>query len=101
MVNQAHTPDRGGQKLRLGLQRGKGAPHPGRVHPSSPGCLSHSDGEGTKRRRSFLFRAFAEHPRAGTARSTGHVPYRAAGSLSSLEGKTAPVPPHSVTELAT
>ena len=34
----------------------------------APGCLSHSDGEGTKRRPSFLSRAFVEHPRAGTQR---------------------------------
>ena len=40
----------------------------------APGCLSRSDGEGTKRRRSFLLRAFVEHPRAGTARSAGHAP---------------------------
>ena len=65
------------------------------------GCLSRSDGEGTKSRRSFLFRAFVEHPRAGTARSAGHAPHRAAGSLSLLEGKAAPAPPGSATELAT
>ena len=42
-----------------------------------------------------------EHPRAGTARSAGHAPYRAAGSLSGIEGKTVPAPPRSATELAT
>ena len=49
----------------------------------APGCLSRLDGEGTKRRRSFLFRTLVEHPRAGTARSAGHAPYGTAGSLSS------------------
>ena len=67
----------------------------------APGCLSRSDGEGTKRRGSFLFRAFVEHPRAGTTCSAGHAPYRTAGSLSSVEGKAAPAPHHSTTELAT
>ena len=56
----------------------------------APGCLSRSAGEGTKSRRSFLFRAFVEYRRAGTARCAGHATYRAAGSLSSPEGKAAP-----------
>ena len=34
-------------------------------------------------------------------RSAGHAPDRTAGSLSSVDGKAAPVPPCSVTELAT
>ena len=32
---KAHTPDWHGQKLRLGPRKGEGAPHPGRVSPSS------------------------------------------------------------------
>ena len=83
---------RGGQKAR---RTG------GECARQTPGCLSLSDREGTKRRRSFLFQAFVEHPRAGTARSTGPTPYRAAGSLSSVEGKAAPAPPRSPTEPAT
>ena len=67
----------------------------------APGCLSRLDGEGTKSRRSFLFRAFVEHPGAGTARSAGHTPYRAAGSLSSVNRESSAVPPRSATELAT
>ena len=66
----------------------------------APGCLSRSDGEGIKHRRSRVH-AFVEHWRAGTARSAGHAPYGAAGSLSSVEGKAAPVPPCSGTELET
>ena len=53
----------------------------------APGCLSRSDGEDAKSRRSFLFRAFEEHPRAGTTRRAGHALYRRAGSLSSGWGK--------------
>ena len=48
-----------------------------------------------------MFRAFVEHRRAGTARSAGHAPYRAAGTLSSVEGKAASAPPHSARELGT
>ena len=58
----------------------------------APGCLSRSDGEGTKSRRSFLFHVFVEPPRGGTARSTGHAPYRAAGSLSSVDGESSTSP---------
>ena len=83
---------RGGQKVRRTW---------GECAQQAPGCLSRSDGEGTKSRRSFLFRAFVEQPRAGTAHSAGHTPYRTARSLSSIEGKAAPAPLHSVTELAT
>ena len=50
----------------------------------APGCLSRWDAEGTKSRRSFLLRAFVEHPRAGTAGSAGPAPYGTAGSLSSV-----------------
>ena len=73
----------------------------GECAPQAPGCLSRSDGEGTKSRHSFLFHAFLEHPSTGTARSAGHALYRATGSLSSVEGKTAPAPHRSTTELAT
>ena len=83
---------RGGQKARR--TRGECA-------CQAPGCLSPSDGEGTKSRGSFLFRAFVEHRRAGTARSAGQAPYRTAGSLSSVEGKAAPSPLRRAKELAT
>ena len=41
----------------------------------APGCLSRLDGEGTKSRRSFLFRAFVEHPglEPRAAQGTLHV----------------------------
>ena len=83
---------RGGQKARR--TRGECA-------RQAPDCLSRSGGEDAKSRRSFLFRAFMEHPRAGTAGGAGPAPYRAAGSLSSAEGKSAPAPSRSATEPAT
>ena len=80
------------QGLGLGTRRGEGAPHRGECSRQAPGCLSRSDGEDAKSRRSFLFRAFVEHPRAGTAHSAGHAPYRAAGSLSSRRGESSTSP---------
>ena len=51
----------------------------------APGCLSRSGGEGTKHRRNRVL-AFVEYPKSGTARNTGPAPYRAAGSLSGIDG---------------
>ena len=48
-----------------------------------------------------MFRAFVEHPRDGNVCNAGQAPYRTAGSLSSIEGKAAPAPSCSTTELAT
>ena len=56
---KVHARDWRGWKLRLGPRRGEGA-------RQAPGCLSRSDGEGTKRRCRRV-RAFVEHPRARTA----------------------------------
>ena len=83
---KAHATDRRRRKLRLGPRRGEGAPHPGECARQAPGCLSCSGREGIKRRHSGV-RAFVEHPRAGTARNAGPAPYRAAGSLSSVDGE--------------
>ena len=88
----AHTLNWRWRGLGLGTRRGEGA-------RQAPGCLSCSGGEGTKRSRSFLFCTFVEHPRAGTPRSAGPAPYRAAGSLSSIDGKAVPLPPCGETEL--
>ena len=90
--HRAQAPDRRRRKLRLGARRGEGVPHRGERAHQAPGCLSRSGGEGTKRRRSFLFRAFVEDLRAGTVGSAGHAPYRAAGSLSSIEGESSTRP---------
>ena len=51
-------------------------------------------GKAQKSRRSFLFWAFVDYPKAGTAPSAGHAPYRAARSLSSgdRESSTSPFP---------
>ena len=56
-------------------------------------------GEGTKRRRNRVC-AFVEYPKTGTARSAEHAPYRAAGSLSSVDRESNAPAPHSATELA-
>ena len=47
--------------------------------------------EGTKRRRN-LIRAFVEDPKTGTALNAGPAPYRAAGSLSSVDGESTDTP---------
>ena len=83
---------RGGEKVRRTR---------GECTRQAPGCLSRLDREGTKSRRSFLFLAFVEHRRAGTARSAEHAPFGTARSLSSVEWKAAPAPPRSAMELAT
>ena len=88
---RAHAPNRRGRGLGLGPQRGEGAPHWEECAHQVPGCLSRSGEEGTKRRRSRVH-AFVEHPRAGTARSAGHSPYRAAGRLSSVDGESSSSP---------
>ena len=57
-----------------GIAEGRRRGTRGECSHQAPGCLSRSDGEGTKSRRSFLFQAFVEHPRARTAGSAGHAP---------------------------
>ena len=52
----------------------------------APGFLSCSGREGTKRRPN-LVHAFVENPKTETAGNAGPAPYRAAGSLSSVDGK--------------
>ena len=92
---------------------GKGAPRQGRGRQAS-GCLGHRPGgkrlaapgerapkplaaraaqagEGTKRRRNQI-RAFVEDPKTGTALNMGPAPYRAAGSLSSVDGESTDTP---------
>ena len=60
-------------------------PHPGRGRPSLwlPEPLRPRK---TTRRRNWI-RAFVEDPKTGTASNAGPAPYRAAGSLSSVDGK--------------
>ena len=52
----------------------------------APGCLSCSEGQGTKRRPNRGC-TFVEDPETGTARNSGPAPWRAAWSLSSVDGK--------------
>ena len=48
-------------------------------------------GEGTTRRRNRI-RAFVEDPKTGTTLNAGPAPYRAAGSLSSVDGESTDTP---------
>ena len=50
----------------------------------APGCLSYLGGEGTKRRPNRVC-AFVEDPKTGCVRHAGSAPYKAAGSLSSVD----------------
>ena len=58
----------------------------GECAPQAPGCLSCSGGEYPKRRRNRVC-AFMENLKTGTARNAEPAPYRAAGSLSSVDGE--------------
>ena len=83
----------------------------GRRHPTDVGGdwgwgrggqkVHHTRGEWHKKQAQLFVPCLCGTPRAGTARSAGHAPYRTAGSLSSVERKAAPAPPRSATELAT
>ena len=75
---------------RAGTAEGKGAPHPGRGRPSLwlPGPLR----PGKTKRRCNRIRAFVEYQKAGTAINAGPAPYRAAGSLSSVDGESIDTP---------
>ena len=57
----------------------------------APGCLSCWGGEGTKRRPNQVCTS-VEYPKTGTARHAGPAPYRAAGSLSSVDGESTDTP---------
>ena len=48
-------------------------------------------GEGTKRRCNRI-RTFVEYPKTGTALNAGPTPYRAAGSLSSVDAESTDTP---------
>ena len=48
-------------------------------------------GESTKRRCNRIL-AFVEDPKTGTALNAGPAPYRAAGSLSSVDGESTDTP---------
>ena len=73
-------------EAKAGTAEGRRRTYPGRVHPSSSRLPELLGREGTKRRPNRV-RAFVEYPKTGTTRNAGPVPYRAAGSLSSVDGK--------------
>ena len=81
------TPDWCARKLRLGPRRGEGARHPGRERPASSWRPELLGGEGTKRRPNRV-RVFVENPNTGTTRHAGPAPWRAAWSLSSVDGES-------------
>ena len=75
-----------------GRGRQKAPRTPGERAREAPGCLSVSDGEGTKCRRSFLFRLLWNTGGLEPRAAAGHAPYRTAGSLSSVAGESSTSP---------
>ena len=55
------------------------------------GCLNRSGRGSTKHRRNRI-RTFVEYPKTGTALNAGPAPYRAAGSLSSVDRESTDTP---------
>ena len=76
------------KKYSLAAHRG-GKRHtaPGERAPKLRAAWTAQTGEGTKCRRNRI-RAFVEDPKTGTALNAGPAPYRAAGSLSSVDGES-------------
>ena len=86
------APNLRGRGLGLGTRKAEGARTPGERAREAPGCLSVSDGEGTKCRRSFLFRLLWNTGGLEPRAAAGHAPYRTAGSLSSVAGESSTSP---------
>ena len=70
---------------------GKRRAAPGERAPKPLAAWTAQAGEGAKRRRNRI-RAFVEDPKTGTALNAGPAPYRAAGSLSSVDGESTDTP---------
>ena len=70
---------------------GKRRAAPGERAPKPLAARAAQAGEGTKRRRNRI-RAFVEDPKTGTALNAGPAPYRAAGSLGSVDGESTDTP---------
>ena len=70
---------------------GKRRAAPGESVPKPLAARATQAGEGTKGRRNRI-RAFVEDPKTGTALNAGPAPYRAAGSLSSVDGESTDTP---------
>ena len=66
---------------------GKRRTTPGERAPKPLAAWAAQAGEGTTRRRNRI-RAFVEDTKTGTAINAGPAPYRAAGSLSSVDGES-------------
>ena len=80
---------RGGERR---ASSGEGAPKP-------LAAWTAEAAEGTTRRRNRM-RAFVGNPKTGPALNAGPAPYRAAGSLSSVDGEGSAPPPRGATEAA-
>ena len=76
---------------RAGDVEGKGCAASGESAPKPLAAWAAQAGEGTKCRRNQI-RAFVEDPKTGTALNPGHAPYRAARSLSSVDGENTDTP---------
>ena len=70
---------------------GRGRATPRERAPKPLAARAAQAGEGTKRRHNRI-RTFVEDPKTGTALSAGRAPYRAAGSLSSVDGESTDTP---------
>ena len=71
-----------------GVAEGKGRAAPGESVPVKLlAAWAAQAREGTKRRCNRI-RAFVEYPKTDTTRKARHAPYRAAGSLSSVDGES-------------
>ena len=68
-------------------RRGKRRAAPGESAPKPLAARAAQAGEDTKCGRNRIC-AFVEYPKTGTALSAGPAPYRAAGSLSSVDGES-------------
>ena len=79
---------RGGARWGCG---GKRHPASGERVPKPLAAWTAQAGEGTKRTCNQT-RAFVEDPKTGTALNAGPAPYRAAGSLSSVDGESTDTP---------
>ena len=83
------------RRLRLGTRRGEGALHQGRVRPSSswlPELLRPGKAQNAGATKSAFCGLFVEYRKTGTTRNAGHVPYRAAGSLSRVDRESSASP---------
>ena len=89
---QKSTPDARTRHQQVGAKRrGAGGIAPGESAPKPLAAWTAEAGEDSTRRRNRI-RAFVEDPKTGTKLSAGPAPYRAAKSLSSVDGESTDTP---------